>query len=144
MLHVWLVMLYFTIYSKRYMTVVKNIESVSLFIGAVGGVLFSFVVFMYFFPTRLPVGKETALTPSVKMDSSMHMAVNPYEMERITTEQQFLKEMKLHHEAAVTMAQQVLALKNIHGEVKNLANAIISAQTSEIKMMSGWITNWKY
>lgn len=53
----------------------------------------------------------------------------------------FLSEMIMHHEGAVEMAEAVL--KNAkHAELKNLANAIISAQTTEIQQMQVWQTQW--
>lgn len=53
----------------------------------------------------------------------------------------FLSEMIMHHEGAVAMAEA--ALKNAkHEEIKQMANAIISAQTTEIKQMKDWQTAW--
>ena len=53
----------------------------------------------------------------------------------------FLSEMIVHHQGAVLMAQS--ALKNAkHQEIKDMANAIISAQTSEINQMKGWQKSW--
>ena len=53
----------------------------------------------------------------------------------------FLSEMIVHHEGAVQMAQ--LALKNAkHQEIKDLANAIIIAQTNEIAQMKEWEKSW--
>ena len=53
----------------------------------------------------------------------------------------FIEEMILHHEGAVGMAE--LALQNAkHAEVKQLAEAIIQAQTTEINMMRGWLGSW--
>ncbi len=53
----------------------------------------------------------------------------------------FISEMVMHHEGAVKMAQS--ALKNAkHQEIKDLANAIITAQTDEIRMMQQWQVQW--
>lgn len=53
----------------------------------------------------------------------------------------FISEMIIHHEGAVDMAE--LALTNAkHQEIKDLANAIISAQNKEIADMKGWQNNW--
>jgi uncharacterized protein (DUF305 family) len=53
----------------------------------------------------------------------------------------FISEMIIHHQGAITMAE--LALTNAkHQEVKTLAKAIISAQTSEIAQMKSWLKNW--
>ncbi len=53
----------------------------------------------------------------------------------------FLAEMIVHHEGAIDMAEA--ALQNAkHEEIKTMANAIISAQTSEIVQMKEWLSNW--
>ncbi len=65
-------------------------------------------------------------------------------MAPVTSEKQFLRDMKLHHEAAVTMSQQVLKLPTIRPEVTQLAKNIIATQTTEIKMIKDWMAAWKY
>lgn len=53
----------------------------------------------------------------------------------------FIDEMIVHHEGAVEMAQ--LALTNAkHKELKDLADAIIKAQTIEINQMKQWRASW--
>lgn len=53
----------------------------------------------------------------------------------------FLSEMIMHHEGAVQMAEA--ALKNAkHQEIKDMANIIITAQTSEIDQMKSWQATW--
>jgi uncharacterized protein (DUF305 family) len=53
----------------------------------------------------------------------------------------FIEGMIEHHEGAVAMAQA--ALKDAkHPEIKTMANAIISAQTSEITQMKAWLKSW--
>ncbi len=52
----------------------------------------------------------------------------------------FLKDMILHHEWAVKMAQSVLALPH-RVETMNLANGIIKAQNEEIKLMNSLLEN---
>lgn len=55
----------------------------------------------------------------------------------------FIATMIAHHQGAVDMAN--LALKNAqHQEVKDLATAIVSAQTSEITNMTAWQKAWGY
>lgn len=55
----------------------------------------------------------------------------------------FLANMIAHHQGAVDMAN--LALTNAsHQEVKDLAKAIVSAQTSEITDMTAWQKTWGY
>jgi uncharacterized protein (DUF305 family) len=55
----------------------------------------------------------------------------------------FVAEMITHHQGAIDMAN--LALTNAkHQEVKDLAETIITAQTSEITQMKNWQTQWGY
>jgi uncharacterized protein (DUF305 family) len=56
-------------------------------------------------------------------------------------EQAFLKEMIVHHEGAVAMAQMVLQ-KSQRPELIKLANDIIAAQTTEITQMREWQNSW--
>lgn len=53
----------------------------------------------------------------------------------------FLSEMIMHHQGAVKMAET--ALQNAaHQEIKDMAQAIISAQTAEISQMKKWQVDW--
>ena len=53
----------------------------------------------------------------------------------------FISEMIMHHQGAIDMANA--ALKDAkHQEIKDLANAIISAQTKEINQMKEWEQVW--
>ncbi len=56
-------------------------------------------------------------------------------------DQAFLDEMVMHHQGAVEMAKLVLATSK-RPELIKLANDIITAQTKEINMMSGWRQTW--
>jgi uncharacterized protein (DUF305 family) len=53
----------------------------------------------------------------------------------------FIQGMIEHHEGAVEMAQQALQQAK-HSEIKQMAQAIIDAQTSEITIMRGWLKSW--
>lgn len=53
----------------------------------------------------------------------------------------FLSEMIMHHEGAVEMAEAALESAK-HEEIKTMANAIISAQTTEIQQMKDWQRSW--
>jgi hypothetical protein len=53
----------------------------------------------------------------------------------------FLNEMIMHHEGAVGMAQAALTNAK-HKEIKDLGNAIISAQNKEIGSMKNWLKSW--
>ncbi len=55
----------------------------------------------------------------------------------------FIATMIAHHQGAVDMAN--MALKNAqHQEIKDLATAIVTAQTAEISSMTSWQTAWGY
>lgn len=53
----------------------------------------------------------------------------------------FLSEMIVHHQGAIDMAKLALT-KAKHQEIKDLATAIITAQTNEINEMKGWLKSW--
>jgi uncharacterized protein (DUF305 family) len=53
----------------------------------------------------------------------------------------FLTEMIVHHQGAVLMAQSALVNAK-HQEIKDLSQAIISAQNKEITEMQSWYKNW--
>lgn len=55
----------------------------------------------------------------------------------------FLTQMIAHHESAVAMSRP--GIKNAgHQEVKDLAKAVIEAQTREIAQMRQWLIEWDY
>lgn len=55
----------------------------------------------------------------------------------------FITDMIAHHQGAINMAN--LAKNNAkHGEIKSMADDIISAQTKEINQMKMWQTEWGY
>ena len=56
-------------------------------------------------------------------------------------DQAFLKEMIVHHEGAVAMAEAALKSAK-HQEIKDLAQAIITAQNTEITQMRDWQKSW--
>lgn len=56
-------------------------------------------------------------------------------------DQAFLREMIVHHEGAVEMAQRALVNAQ-HSEIKELAAGIISAQRKEISDMKTWQKSW--
>jgi uncharacterized protein (DUF305 family) len=53
----------------------------------------------------------------------------------------FIAEMIVHHQGAIDMAQLALTSAK-HAEIKNLSQAIISAQTAEIEQMKQWQKAW--
>jgi uncharacterized protein (DUF305 family) len=61
----------------------------------------------------------------------------------VAYDKEFLKQMILHHEQAVEMSQSA-ATNAKHQEVKDLASAVITAQTTEIEQMRQWQKEWGY
>ena len=53
----------------------------------------------------------------------------------------FLREMIIHHEGAVVMAEAALTSTE-RPEILALANAIIAAQNQEISQMKAWESSW--
>lgn len=58
-----------------------------------------------------------------------------------TIDKHFIEQMIPHHEGAIAMANLALK-KSKRPEIKTLASAIISAQTTEIQSMNGWYKDW--
>ena len=56
-------------------------------------------------------------------------------------DQAFIEEMIPHHQMAVMMSQHLL-FNAVHPEMKQLAQAIIQAQTKEINEMQSWYQQW--
>jgi len=56
-------------------------------------------------------------------------------------DQAFLSGMIMHHQGAVQMAEAALQSAK-HQEIKDMAKAIISAQTTEINQMQQWQKSW--
>ena len=52
----------------------------------------------------------------------------------------FLKQMILHHEMAIMMAQMIVSSER--SEMRQLAADITSSQSCEIEMMRGWLKTW--
>ncbi len=84
---------------------------------------------------------------------NMNMSGNSMSMDSMTAtlkgktgddfDKTFISEMMSHHQGAIDMAS--LALTNAkHQEVKDLAQNIVTAQTSEINEMRSWQTQWGY
>ena len=55
----------------------------------------------------------------------------------------FIEGMIIHHQGAIDMANLAKTSAK-HDEIKNLADGIIKAQSSEIEMMKTWQKNWGY
>ncbi len=121
-------------------------ETKSITIGAIGlliGLVLGFTM-MPRYPEmgmhRMKDGREMA-NGSMMHDSMQSMMVGLNGKTGDAFDQAFLLEMIVHHEGAVEMAEA--ALQNAkHEEIKTMARAIISAQTSEISQMKQWLGDW--
>jgi hypothetical protein len=153
---------------KNIISLFKNLESFSFLIGMMFGSALGLVLFSYLVPggTRMigmyrsnklntmiirnqqamqdlyPDANQATDTPRV-IQQATRSSYNPYVVGRVTSERQFLEQMKLHHEADVLMATQLLLLTTSHPETKTLAKNIISEQTTELKMLRDWLISWK-
>lgn len=93
---------------------------------------------------RMPDGSlmqnHAATTPN--MSDMMHdMNANLAGKTGDAFDQAFLEDMIIHHQGAVDMATAALRDAK-HQEIKDLANAIISAQNKEIADMKSWLDTW--
>lgn len=78
------------------------------------------------------------------MGSSMEdMMESMEEKEGDEFDKAFINAMIVHHEGAIKMAEEAKT-NALHDEIKNLADDIILAQTSEIEMMKAWQKDWGY
>jgi uncharacterized protein (DUF305 family) len=75
----------------------------------------------------------------------MHMQGMEGDLDALRTapdfDREFTRQMIVHHESAVMMAQ-MLESGTTRPEMKKLAADIISSQSREIEMMRGWLKNW--
>lgn len=112
----------------------------NLFVGVVIGVALGVMFMNCLIPdaNKMIAAYHNEKKSSEQRRAMSHEGHNPYMMASVTSEEQFLKDMILHHEAAVLMAQQVLALSP-SANVTALAEAIIKAQSKEIADMKAWM-----
>ena len=89
-------------------------------------------------PANTPIHTDSSMSMGEMMDS-MNAELEGKQGDDF--DKAFLDEMTLHHMGAIEMAE--MAVQNAgHEEIKNMANAIITAQDGEIKQMQGWKTEW--
>lgn len=136
----------------------KQLNGFSVIVGMLIGAAVGLMLFSYMVPngTKMiglyhrAISKQKAVANkdafSAQMNAMNHEGhtMNPYMMNPVTSEKQFLEDMKLHHEAAIMMAEQVLKLPSLHPEVRMLAEAVIKAQKQEVKDMSAWLSNFTW
>lgn len=101
------------------------------------------------------LGKHTSTNNHSATNSETHHNMSDMSMENMMMDmnaalygktgnefdQAFLKEMIVHHQGAVDMAELVLTSSD-RPELKNLANEIITAQKAEIAQMKTWQQEW--
>lgn len=92
--------------------------------------------------TPVPVKTETTTSSSTTMTHT----TSPTTMEEehhmgASSEEEFLVNMIPHHQEAVDSAKIIIA-KSENAELKKIAEAIVSAQTSEIVTLKGWLKSW--
>lgn len=87
-------------------------------------------------PTAPPAGSAPTAIPEAMpgMDHGAMTGDVPYDAA-------FIDSMIVHHEGAITMANQALAQAE-RQEITDLANAIISAQEAEITQLRQWREQW--
>ncbi len=98
-------------------------------------------------------GTNTTATTSMMGGNTTHNTGTGMSMDDMMTslsgqigdnfDKAFLTEMINHHRGAINMAT-LAKTQAKHQEVKDLANNIVSAQTSEIAQMQAWQKNWGY
>jgi|JI10StandDraft_1071094.scaffolds.fasta_scaffold219605_4 hypothetical protein len=157
-------------FMKSVLSLFKNMQAFSVLVGVACGAAISLVLFSYLVPhgshavamfrkyvyqTRVTQEKnresfaDLYTTHTGDMKGMDHGAMgmgdpkNPYVMGAVVSEHDFLVQMKLHHEAALVMAQQVLTVPSLSNDVRVLANGILSTQTKEIAQMTAWLNAGK-
>jgi uncharacterized protein (DUF305 family) len=80
------------------------------------------------------------LPPTGGMEMSMGDMMISHD-ERIPFDQRFLTAMISHHQGAIEMAKMAQQMAE-HQEIKELADAIITAQQAEIEQMQAWLQAW--
>lgn len=86
---------------------------------------------------------RNAWYPDLAPTSGMEMDMGPMSVAdgRTPFEQRFIEAMIPHHEGALTMARDALQQAE-HQELRDLAQAIITAQETEIGQMRQWLQEW--
>jgi uncharacterized protein (DUF305 family) len=117
----------------------KNPLSTGL-LGLILGIILTSIFYKqpqnYSTPTPSPMINHSA-------DSMQDMVNNLQGKSGDDFDKAFLTGMIEHHLGAVEMAQEA-SISAKHQEIKDLSQAIISAQNQEIDQMREWQKNWSY
>ncbi len=116
----------------------------------IGGIVIGVLIMLPF--THSAPNKKTSMHQmpdgTMMVDNGGSMASMMHDMNTTlkgktgdTFDKAFLAEMIVHHQGAVDMAKLVLTSSK-RPELIKLANDIISAQNSEIRMMQDWQKAW--
>ena len=153
-------------YMKNILALFKNLESFSFLFGMVFGAALGLVLFSYLVPGgtkaiatyRAQRGYKLATLNQGQMEQLYASSTNEttnvvcptvpkvsYSCAsvKISSEKQFLEQIKSHHDLEISVASQALSLKSIHPEVKTFAKNIISTEATELKMIKDWLAAWK-
>lgn len=85
-------------------------------------------------------GMDMGNTPNMDMPMMMGMMAGLSNLEGVEYEIAWLEAMIDHHDDALHMSERILKLEGIHAETAEIAQNIITAQTEEIALMEGMIT----
>ncbi|MDQ3008646.1 MAG: DUF305 domain-containing protein [bacterium] len=97
---------------------------------------------------ELPTGDQVMNQHGMMGSNEMHMGVRGDQTDMTNLEQavdfdtEFVREMITHHQMAVMMTSMLKNGTN-RPEMIKLADDIITAQTSEIELMRGWLNEWE-
>jgi uncharacterized protein (DUF305 family) len=89
--------------------------------------------------TGTPMMTETDMMTGTEMGGMDHGTINMAPSQPFDA--QFIDSMIPHHQGAIAMAEQALEQAG-HAELKQMAEAVIAAQTQEIEQMTAWRQAW--
>ncbi len=87
---------------------------------------------------------RTQWYPDVQPTGGMNMEMGDMELSNDTSvpfDQRFISAMTAHHEGAIAMAEEARTRAE-HTEIKQLAEAIITAQEAEVQQLQSWNQQW--
>jgi len=82
---------------------------------------------------------KTDISGTIKDDATL---IHMHDHMIVTNERDFIEAMIPHHEEAVSSANLLLERGGTNESIRNLAQAIIEAQTAEIAQMMTWYERW--